>query len=130
MWAPHSFMRRSLAINPTMAVTHIQLLAPNVSEAPRKAHMRRSLDNWGLVSTETGCAGKHRTSTPQHLRLNEKRDGLGTFFLGSGLGKLAKPAHQKALERSLAIALERSLGIKELSCPMLRVSHKSLWWRT
>ena len=45
------------------------------------------------------------------------------FFLGgggaSGHGKLAKPAHQKALEKSLRI--------KDQSCPMLRLSHKAMW---
>ena len=45
------------------------------------------------------------------------------FFLGGGLvsghGKLAKPAHQKALETSLRI--------KDQGCPMLRLSHKAMW---
>ena len=35
-------------------------------------------------------------------------------------GKLAEPAHQKALEKSL--------GIKEQSCPMLQLSHQAVWW--
>ena len=38
---------------------------------------------------------------------------------GSGHGKLAKPAHQKALKKSL--------GIKDQSCPMLQLSHKAMW---
>ena len=43
-----------------------------------------------------------------------------TIFWGgaSGHGKLAKPAHQKALEKSL--------GIKGQSCPMVRLSHEAM----
>ena len=45
-----------------------------------------------------------------------------SFFLGGGVsdhGKLAKAAHQKALEKTL--------GIKDQSCPMLQLSHKAMW---
>ena len=46
---------------------------------------------------------------------------MGTRFFfggwGPGHGKLEKPPHQKALEKSL--------GIKDQSCPMLRLSHKA-----
>ena len=51
--------------------------------------------------------------------------GTGTLsialFLGGGSshGKLAKPAHEKALEKSL--------GIKDQRCPMLRLSHNAMW---
>ena len=41
------------------------------------------------------------------------------FLAGSGPGKLASPAHQAALEKSL--------GIKDQSCPMLRWSHRAMW---
>ena len=41
------------------------------------------------------------------------------FRLGLGHGKLEKAAHQKALEKSL--------GIKDQSCQMLRLSHKAMW---
>jgi hypothetical protein len=37
----------------------------------------------------------------------------------SGHGKLAKPPHHRALEKSL--------GVKDQSCPMLRLSHKAMW---
>ena len=37
---------------------------------------------------------------------------------GSGHGKLAKPTHQKTLEKSL--------GLKDQSCLMLQLSHKAL----
>ena len=40
---------------------------------------------------------------------------------GSGDGKLVKPAHQKALEKSL--------GIRDHSCLILRLSHTAMWWR-
>ena len=40
-------------------------------------------------------------------------------FGGPGHGKLAKPGHQKLLEKSL--------GIKDQSCPMLQLSHKAMW---
>ena len=41
---------------------------------------------------------------------------------GGGLGKLAKPAHYKALDKSL--------GIKDKSRPTLRLSHKATRERT
>ena len=41
---------------------------------------------------------------------------------GPGHGKLVKPAHQKTLEKSL--------GIKDQSCPMLQLSDKGMWERT
>jgi hypothetical protein len=41
------------------------------------------------------------------------------FFGVSGHGKLAKPAHQKALEKSPRI--------KDQSCPMLQLPHKAMW---
>ena len=48
------------------------------------------------------------------------------FFCGGwgapGHGKLAKPSYQKAPEKSL--------GIKDQSCPMLRSSHKGMWLQT
>ena len=46
------------------------------------------------------------------------------FFwgVGSGHGKLPKPAHQRALEKPL--------GIKDQSCRVLRLSHKAMWQRT
>ena len=44
------------------------------------------------------------------------------FFLGSDLGKLAKPSCQAVLERVL--------GIKKQSSPVLRFPHSSVWWRT
>ena len=37
----------------------------------------------------------------------------------SGHGKLAKSTHQKALEKSL--------GINDQSCPVLRLSHHAMW---
>ena len=40
------------------------------------------------------------------------------LFGGSGHGKLAKPAPQKALQKSL--------GIKDQSCPMLRLSQSNV----
>ena len=55
---------------------------------------------------------------PQH-NLNT----LNYSFLGGGGGsghdKLPKLAHQKALEKSL--------GIKDQSCPVLPLSHKAMW---
>ena len=36
-----------------------------------------------------------------------------------GHGKLVKPFHQ--------MALEKILGIKDQSCPMLRLFHKAMW---
>ena len=47
---------------------------------------------------------------------------LFRFFRGggcSGHAKLAKPTHQDALEKSL--------GIKDQSCPMPRLSHMAMW---
>ena len=45
------------------------------------------------------------------------------FFWGGGgvpgLGKLVRPDHQKALKKAL--------GVKDQSCPMLRLSHKAVW---
>ena len=66
---------------------------------------------------------------------HQEHSELILFFWGGGFpgyGKLAKPAHQKALEKSLGMALEKSLGmaiekslgITDQSCPMLRLSHK------
>ena len=51
-----------------------------------------------------------------------ERGGGFQCIPGSGHGNLAKPAHHKALEKSL--------GIKDQSCPMLRLPHKAMWWRT
>ena len=48
---------------------------------------------------------------PQYIHLR--------FCLGSGHRELAEPAPQKALEKSL--------GPKDQSCPMLRLSHKAVW---
>ena len=42
-----------------------------------------------------------------------------SIFFGSHHDKLPKLAHQKALKRSL--------GIKDQSCPVLRLSHKTVW---
>ena len=45
------------------------------------------------------------------------------FFVGgSSHDKLPELAHQKALEKSL--------GIKDQSCPVLRLSQKTVWLRT
>ena len=41
------------------------------------------------------------------------------FLGGSSDDKLPELAHQKALEKSL--------GIKDQSCPVLRLSHKTVW---
>ena len=41
------------------------------------------------------------------------------FFCNSDLGKLAKPSHQ--------MVLERALGIRNQSSPMLQLSHSSVW---
>ena len=41
------------------------------------------------------------------------------LFLGPGHGKLAKSALQKARQKSLRI--------KDQSCPMLRLPHKAMW---
>ena len=45
------------------------------------------------------------------------------FFEGGGgapaMAKVAKPAYQRALEKSL--------GIEDQSCPMLPLSHKAMW---
>ena len=42
-----------------------------------------------------------------------------SFFFCSGHGKLAKPSHQ--------MALKKTLGIKDQSCPLLQLSHKVMW---
>ena len=46
------------------------------------------------------------------------------FFWGaaSAMASWRSPAHQKVLEKSL--------GIKDQSCPMLRLGHKAMCWRT
>ena len=59
------------------------------------------------------------------LTLLTRAVSFSFYFLGSGhdkLAKLAKPAHQKAPEKSL--------GIKGQSCLMLRWSHKGMRYRT
>ena len=49
------------------------------------------------------------------------RSIMGIFWGAvSDHGELAKPAHQKQK------AHETSLGIKDQSCPMLRLSHKAM----
>ena len=51
-----------------------------------------------------------------------KRTGslLGGFLFGSDLGTLARPSHQTVLERAL--------GIRNQSSPVLRLSHSSVWY--
>jgi hypothetical protein len=56
---------------------------------------------------ESHCLMSHWTHAQMHF-----------FWGGSGHSKLAKSAHQKALEQSL--------GIKVQSRPMLRLSHKAM----
>ena len=42
------------------------------------------------------------------------------FCFGPDFGKLAEPSHQTVLERIL--------GIRNQSSPVLRLSHSSVWW--
>ena len=44
------------------------------------------------------------------------------FCFGADLGTLAKPSYQTVLERVL--------GIRNRSCPVLRLPHCSVWHRT
>ena len=65
--------------------------------------------------TKHGAVPRNSTSHAVHWVLPH-------IFFSSDLGKLAKPSYQ--------MVLEKALGIRNQSSPMLRLSHISVWWRT
>ena len=82
----------------------------------------------GRVSGTTTCASHCRGEGGaalqglrwgQSLLLVASLPGLPRTGGGPCHGKLVEPTHQKAPEKSL--------GIKEQSCPMLQLSHQAVW---
>ena len=107
---------------PTPTATKSQRLPLPTTNSHCQPTTASTLPNHPMPAINPLCqppTANNQPPLPHHQLPPQKPGPPWGFFFGSDLGKLAKPSYQTVLHRVL--------GITNMSSPVLRLSHSSVW---